>query len=138
MSGIAVLLGLLIVAYVGSMLVGGRTIRGFGLPSGAEYLVLGVVVGPNVLGLLPRSTVRSFEPIFVCAAAWLALIVGLGYFVVGHRRVKFGRALVGIVTAYQVQRAKVLGRSREPGALASGKHGSDVNRAALERTVPWE
>lgn len=99
MSGIAVLLGLLIVAYVGSMLVGGRTIRGFGLPSGAEYLVLGVVVGPNVLGLLPRSMVRNFEPIFVCAAAWLALIVGLGYFVVGHRRVKLGRALVGIVTA---------------------------------------
>jgi len=98
-SGVAVLLGLLIVAYVGSMLVGGRTIRGFGLPSGAEYLVLGVVVGPNVLGILPRSMVRSFEPIFVCAAAWLALIVGLSYFVVGHRRVKLGRALVGIFLA---------------------------------------
>ncbi len=99
MSGIAVLLGLLIVAYIGSMLVGGRTIRGFGLPSGAEYLVLGVVVGPGVLGLLPRSMVRSFEPIFVCAAAWLALVLGLGYLVVGHRRVKIGRALAGVVTA---------------------------------------
>jgi Kef-type K+ transport system membrane component KefB len=98
-SGIAVLLGLLIVAYIGSMLVGGRTIRGFGLPSGAEYLVVGVVVGPHVLGVLPRSTVRGFEPIFVCAAAWLALVVGLGYFVVGHRRVKLVRALVGIVMA---------------------------------------
>jgi hypothetical protein len=99
MSGVAVLLGLLIVAYIGSMLVGGRTIRGFGLPSGAEYLVLGVVVGPHVLGVLPRSTVRSFEPIFVCAAAWLALVAGLGYLLVGNRRVKVWRALVGVLTA---------------------------------------
>lgn len=99
MSGVAVLLGLLIVAYIGSMLVGGRTIRGFGLPSGAEYLVLGVVVGPHVLGVLPRSTVRSFEPIFVCAAAWLALVAGIGYLLVGNRRVKLVRALIGVLTA---------------------------------------
>jgi hypothetical protein len=99
MSGVAVLLGLLVVAYIGSMLVGGRTIRGFGLPSGAEYLVLGVVAGPHVLGLLPRSTVRSFEPIFVCAAAWLAFVAGVGYLIVGNRRVKIARALIGVLTA---------------------------------------
>lgn len=98
-DSIAVLLGLLVVAYVGSMLVGGRTIRGFGLPSGAEYLVLGVVAGPHVLGLLPRSAIHGFEPIFVCAAAWLALVAGLGYLIVGTRRVRLGRALAGIVSA---------------------------------------
>ena len=98
-GGIAVLLGLLVVAYVGSILVGGRTIRGFGLPSGAEYLVIGVAAGAHGLGLLPRSTIRSFEPIFVCAAAWLALVVGLGYLIVGRRRVHIGRAIAGIVTA---------------------------------------
>lgn len=98
-SGIAVLLGLLVIAYVGSMLVGGRTIRGFGLPSGAEYLVLGVAAGAHGLGLLPRSMIHSFEPIFVCGAAWLALVVGLGYLIVGRRRVHIGRALAGIVTA---------------------------------------
>jgi hypothetical protein len=105
MSGIEVLLGLLVVAYVGSMLVGGRTIRGFGLPSGAEYLVLGVVVGPHVLGLLPRSTVRGLEPILLCAAAWLALVAGLGYLLVGNRRVKLMRALVGVLTAALVAAA---------------------------------
>jgi len=98
-GGIAVLLGLLVVAFVSSMLVGGRTIRGFGLPSGAEYLVLGVVVGPHGLGLLPRSTVHGFQPIFVCAAAWLAFVVGLGYLIVGRRRVRLGRALAGIFGA---------------------------------------
>src|SRR5687768_8714786 len=105
MSGIEVLLGLLVVAYVGSMLVGGRTIRGFGLPSGAEYLVLGVVVGPHVLGLLPRSTVRGLEPILLCAAAWLALVAGLGYLLVGNRRVKLVRALIGVLTAALVAAA---------------------------------
>jgi hypothetical protein len=98
-NGIAVLLGLLVIAYVGSMLVGGRTIRGFGLPSGAEYLVLGVAAGAHGLGVLPRSMIRSFEPIFVCAAAWLALVVGLGYLLVGRRRVRVGRALAGIFTS---------------------------------------
>ena len=34
-------LGLLLRAYLGSNLVSGRAIRGFGLPSGSEYLVLG-------------------------------------------------------------------------------------------------
>jgi len=101
-GGIAVLLGLLVVAFVSSMLVGGRTIRGFGLPSGAEYLVLGVAVGPHGLGVLPRSMIQVFQPIFVCAASWLAFVVGLGYLIVGRRRVHFGRALAGIVLAAMV------------------------------------
>ena len=99
MSGIGPLLGLLVLAYVGSMLVSGRTIRGFGLPSGAEYLVLGVVVGPHALGIFTRSTISAFEPIFVLGASWLALVAGLTYGLVGQRRIHFGRALVGIVTA---------------------------------------
>lgn len=101
-GGIAVLLGLLVVAFVSSMLVGGRTIRGFGLASGAEYLVLGVAVGPHGLGVLPRSMVMVFQPIFVCAASWLAFVVGLGYIIVGRRRVNLGRALVGIALAAMV------------------------------------
>lgn len=99
MSGIGPLLGLLVLAYVGSMLVSGRTIRGFGLPSGSEYLVLGVVVGPHALGIFTRSTISVFEPIFVLGASWLALVAGLGYGIVGERRLHFGRALVGILTA---------------------------------------
>jgi hypothetical protein len=79
--------------------VSGRTIRGFGLPSGAEYLVLGFVVGPHALGVLTRSTVSTFEPIFVLGASWIALVTGIGYGVVGQRRIRFGPALVGIVTA---------------------------------------
>jgi hypothetical protein len=102
LSGIGPLLGLLVLAYVGSMLVSGRTIRGFGLPSGAEYLVLGVVVGPHALGIFTRSTISAFEPIFVLGASWLALVAGIGYGIVGQRRIHFGRALVGVATALGV------------------------------------
>jgi hypothetical protein len=98
-SGIGPLLGLLVLAYVGSMLVSGRTIRGFGLPSGAEYLVLGVAIGPHALGVLTRSTITSFEPIFVLGASWVALVAGIGYGVVGQRRIHPGRALFGVLSA---------------------------------------
>jgi hypothetical protein len=63
MNALLLLMGLLVLSYIGSFLVGGRAIRGFGLPSGSEYLLLGFVIGPNVLGLIERSMLDSFEPI---------------------------------------------------------------------------
>ena len=48
-DSIWLLLGLLLLSYLGSNLVGGRAIRGFGLPSNAEYLVLGFAIGPHAL-----------------------------------------------------------------------------------------
>ena len=98
-GGVEVLLGLLILAYLGSVLVAGRTIRGFGLPSGAEYLVLGVVLGPHLLGVVQRSTVKDFEPLLGAAAAWLAFVAGLGFSIVGERRVRLRGAVLGVVSA---------------------------------------
>ncbi len=99
MSGIAVLLGLLVIAYVGSILVSGRTIRGFGLPSGAEYVVLGVVLGPHALGVVERSAVAGFEPVMIVAVSWIAMLAGLGYRHVGRRRAHAGRLLFGVLSA---------------------------------------
>lgn len=102
MSAIGLLLGLLVLSYFGSILVGDRTIRGFGLPSGAEYLLLGFVLGPQVLGVVNRSLIGTFEPVLVVGAAWLALVAGIGYGHVGRRRVRLGRALLGILGALGV------------------------------------
>lgn len=102
MSGIGVLLGLLVLAYVGSILVSGRTIRGFGLPSGAEYLLLGVVLGPHVLGVVERSVVQSFEPVLIVGISWIALLAGLGYRHVGRRPAHPGRLAFGVVSAAAV------------------------------------
>ncbi len=97
MTATSLLLGLLLLSYVGSILAGNRTIRGFGLPSGAEYLLLGFVLGSHVLGLMNRSLVGSFEPILIVGAAWLALVAGVSFPRVGERRVRLPRALGGVV-----------------------------------------
>ncbi|MES1186477.1 MAG: hypothetical protein ABUL60_21880 [Myxococcales bacterium] len=96
-DGIWLLLGLLLLAYLGSNLVGGRAIRGFGLPSGSEYLVLGFALGPHVLDVLGRSLAHTFEPVVLVGTGWLALVVGVGYTRVADRWINPGRAAVGVL-----------------------------------------
>lgn len=96
MSGTGLLVGLLMLAYLGSMLVKGRAIRGFGLPSGSEYLVLGFLLGPQVLGLLDRGLVRQFEPVVVVGLGWLAFVVGIAFLRVGTRRLGARRIAMGV------------------------------------------
>lgn len=98
MNAILLLLGLLVLSYVGSALRGERAIRGFGLPSGAEYVCLGFVLGSHVLGIISQSLLVSFEPLLVVGAAWIAFIAGLGYTQVGQRRIAIGRALLGVAS----------------------------------------
>ncbi|HET7538498.1 MAG TPA: potassium transporter Kef [Polyangiaceae bacterium] len=96
MNGIAFLLGLLVLSYVGTILVGGRAIRGFGLASGAEYLVLGFVLGPQVLSFVNHSLVEAFEPVVLVGVSWLGLVLGVSYLRVGQRRVPVPRMALGI------------------------------------------
>jgi len=96
-EGIGLLLGLLLLAYLGSSLVGGRAIRGFGLPSGAEYLVLGFAIGPHVLDLVGRSLAHAFEPVVLVGTGWLALVIGVSYLRVAERWIHPARAAVGVM-----------------------------------------
>ena len=96
-DGIWLLLGLLLLAYLGSNLVGGRAIRGFGLPSGSEYLVLGFALGPHVLDVVGRSLAHTFEPVVLVGTGWLALVVGVGYVRVADRWIKPSRAAAGVL-----------------------------------------
>lgn len=95
-DGIWLMLGLLLLAYLGSNLVGGRAIRGFGLPSGSEYLVLGFALGPHLLDVIGRSLAHTFEPVVLVGTGWLALVVGVGYLQVGERWLRPGRAAAGV------------------------------------------
>src|SRR5690349_3505307 len=94
MSSMAVFVGLLVFAYFGSILMGGRSIRGYGLPSGAEYLLLGFIVGPGMLGVLEKETLSQFDPMAQVGLSWLALVTGLNYAVMGGKRASAG-AIVG-------------------------------------------
>lgn len=105
MNPVAFLLGLLVLAYLGSILVGGRAIRGFGLPSGAEYLVLGFVLGPQVLSVVSRSLVDSFQPVVLVGVSWLGLVLGVSYLRVGTRRVPVPHLLGGIALSALVSAA---------------------------------
>jgi hypothetical protein len=98
-DGIWLLLGLLLLAYLGSNLVGGRAIRGFGLASNSEYLVLGFAIGPHALDVVGRSLAHTFEPVVLVATGWLALVIGVGYTRVADRWIKPSRALVGVLLA---------------------------------------
>ena len=96
MNAIAFLLGLLVLAYLGSILVGGRAIRGFGLASGAEYLVLGFVLGPQVLSVVGRPLVETFQPVLLVGVSWLGLVLGVSYLRVGERRVPVPHMALGV------------------------------------------
>ncbi len=96
MNAIWVLMGLLALSYIGSLLVGGRAIRGMGLPSGAEYVVLGFFVGPTGLGLVDRATLATFEPFAHVALGWLMFVVGITFGMTGDRRVRTARLIGGL------------------------------------------
>lgn len=98
MSSIALLLGLLVVAYVGSSLMSGKG-AGYRLPSGAEYLLLGAAVGPYALGVFDRSTLAAFQPLAVVGTAWITLVIGADYGFQNGRRVSLKGLVFGIVLA---------------------------------------
>jgi len=70
------LLGLLIIGAIGNRIRRGGRLQGFGLPSGSESLLLGLLLGPLGLGLVHTSDLQSFSPVVLSAVGWLAFIVG--------------------------------------------------------------
>jgi hypothetical protein len=97
-SALQALFILLLVAYVGGFLMGGRGIRGLGLPSGSEWLVLGIAASPGALGVLSGSEVSSFAPLALLATGWIALLVGLEFGVDGDRRIRAAGLALGILS----------------------------------------
>src|SRR6202040_2980924 len=87
------LMGLLLLAYLGSFLVGEHSIRGVGLPSGTEYIVLGFILGPNLLRLLEPSMLETFDPIADVAVGWIALLIGFGFGVEEGKTARVGSIL---------------------------------------------
>lgn len=96
MSTLQSLFLLLLVAYVGGFLMGGRGVRGRGLPSGSEWLVAGLVLGPAAIGLVSGAELAAFWPLALLATGWIALLVGLTFGTDGDRRVPPGGIFLGI------------------------------------------
>lgn len=74
------------------------------LVSGAEYLILGILLGPHVSGVLSVETVTGFAPLTTLALGWIGAIVGTQFYLPGLVRISgvmyrlaFGEALGTLV-----------------------------------------
>lgn len=97
MSPMALLLLLLVLAYIGSLWASSERKRAFGSPSGIEYVVLGALLGPEALGVLGRDAISAFEPIAIVALGWIGLLFGLECGLVEERRAPSSRIALGLV-----------------------------------------
>ncbi len=75
-QNILVLLGVVGVAYVITHVFLERIQRRFGLASGVEYIILGILIGP-ALGLLDPTTMSKFTPALVLGTGSLGLMTGM-------------------------------------------------------------
>ncbi|MCI0408422.1 MAG: hypothetical protein L0191_07645, partial [Acidobacteria bacterium] len=93
-------LAVITVGYILAYLVFERPRDRYGYVGGAEYVVIGFLLGPRVTGLLQATTVQELTPLVSLALGWLGLLLGT-YFrlptlalVEGdHLRIAFGEAV---------------------------------------------
>jgi len=143
-SAYAILVGLLMLAWAGDTLARPEGRRAFGLSSGTEFLLLGVLVGPLGLGSVSRPTLEALAPLTLVAASWLALLTGNHLGFADERRVPAARLVVGFALgAATFVACAVLGWWLAPNflpldgderlyvALGLGCAGSETARAAM-------
>jgi hypothetical protein len=67
-------------AYLAAHVVFEWLARRFLVVSGAEYLLLGILIGPNVSNLVGASVVSSFAPFMVLALGWTGAVIGTQFY----------------------------------------------------------
>lgn len=154
----ATLLLLLIVglAYLATHVAFDWIARRYHLVSGAEYLLLGILLGPQVSALLSEEVLDSFAPIITLAVAWIGAGVGLRLTVRTlvltsglHYRLAFGQAVVTLIVVtvaelyamrwlFDLQFDTALVPALALGAIAvsSTPFAADIVARALERDAP--
>lgn len=56
--------------------------------SGAEYLLLGILLGPRVSGILSPQVIESFAPVTALALGWMGAIIGSRFLILRMVRVR--------------------------------------------------
>ena len=68
------------VAYLATHVAFDWIARRFLIVSGAEYLLLGLLLGPQVSGVLGGDTLDAFAPFTTLALGWIGAIVGMQFY----------------------------------------------------------
>ena len=88
-NALFLLMGLLALSYLGGALVNRRgSGTAIGLPAGIEYVAVGFVLSPSLLGVVERSVLDLFSPLVQCALAWLTFIIGLEFGQAGGKNIE--------------------------------------------------
>ncbi len=80
MSASLVLILVVATAYLATHLLYEWLAKRLLIVSGAEYLVLGVLLGPQVSGVISVEAAESFGPIIVLGIGWIGLTVGMQFY----------------------------------------------------------
>lgn len=91
-------------AYLAAHVAFGWLAKRFLIVSGAEYLLLGILLGPHASGLISASVFSGFAPFLTLSLGWIGTLVGAQFFVpalVRHRapsyRIAFFEAAATLV-----------------------------------------
>lgn len=89
--------------------------RRFSVISGAEYLILGILLGPEVSGLFSPGVVGAFGPFITLALGWIGTVVGAQFYLPAlgripgvHFRVAFMEALLSFAVVAAAMMAGML------------------------------
>jgi Kef-type K+ transport system membrane component KefB len=80
MSSGLILILIVAAAYLAARIAFRYLAQRFMITSGAEYLVLGILLGPHVSGLISASVVDSFGPFMTLAIGWMGAVIGVQFF----------------------------------------------------------
>lgn len=78
-SGLVLLL-VVAIAYLAAHVASDWLARRLLLVSGAEYLVLGILLGPQVSGVMSGEVVRGFAPVATLVIGWMGALVGMALY----------------------------------------------------------
>jgi hypothetical protein len=70
----------ILVGYLAAHIASRWLAQKYNIVSGAEYLLLGILVGPQVSGMISTNTVGGFAPFLTLALGWIGVLVGAQFY----------------------------------------------------------
>lgn len=88
MSSSLILVLIVVGGYAAARLAVGFIARRFLVVAGAEYLLLGILLGPRVSGLISSNVVDSFGPFITLAIGWMGAVIGAEFYLPSLLRIR--------------------------------------------------